>query len=155
MQSIQGKTRLWGVYVCTPQSVVAFGILWPKLCATLLSVGTPYHLAASSARSGPCHLHSPPRPVHPPDTRLPRECTADDVMRITRGRAIFASGSPQPPVILEGRAMAMAQANNMYIFPGPAPGGGGQGGVVTMTGLHNLQRRCIPERSWGAGSSFR
>ncbi|HAX81078.1 MAG TPA: NAD-dependent malic enzyme, partial [Actinobacteria bacterium] len=46
------------------------------------------------------------------------EATPADILEWSRGRAIVATGSPFDPVMVDGEARVIGQANNMFIFPG-------------------------------------
>ncbi|XP_046738604.1 NADP-dependent malic enzyme-like isoform X1 [Diprion similis] len=64
------------------------------------------------------------------------ECTAEQAYIATKGKCIFASGSPFPPVTYEGKTFHPGQGNNSYVFPGIALG-------VVCAGM-----RIIPEETF-------
>ena len=55
-------------------------------------------------------------PLSNPTSRS--EATPQDLMAWTEERAVIGTGSPFPPVMRNGKPMAVDQTNNAYIFPG-------------------------------------
>jgi malate dehydrogenase (oxaloacetate-decarboxylating) len=46
------------------------------------------------------------------------ECTAEFAMQATKGKALCATGSPFPPVKVDGKERVISQCNNLFVFPG-------------------------------------
>ncbi len=59
-------------------------------------------------------------PLSNPTSRS--EAAPADLLRWTDGRALVGTGSPFPPVEVNGQLVRIAQVNNSYIFPGLALG---------------------------------
>ncbi len=59
------------------------------------------------------------------------ECTPEDLLHWTRGKAIIATGSPFPPV----SGVKISQCNNVYIFPGVGLGALGAEAKMVTDGM--------------------
>jgi malate dehydrogenase (oxaloacetate-decarboxylating)(NADP+) len=86
------------------------------------------------------------------------ECTAEQAYEWSKGRAIFASGSPFAPVTFGGKTFRPGQGNNAYIFPGV-----GLGAVVCGAGrlidemfliAAKTLADCVTQNDLGTGAVY-
>jgi len=74
------------------------------------------------------------------------ECTAADAYRFTNKRAVFASGSPFPPVVIDDQTFVSGQANNVYIFPGVGLGVLASESIRVTDEMFAAAARCVDEK---------
>jgi len=74
------------------------------------------------------------------------ECTAEDAYRFTNKRAVFASGSPFPPVVIDNQTFVSGQANNVYIFPGVGLGVLAAESTRVTDEMFSTAARCLDEK---------
>ncbi|PKN10353.1 MAG: NAD-dependent malic enzyme, partial [Deltaproteobacteria bacterium HGW-Deltaproteobacteria-5] len=74
------------------------------------------------------------------------ECTAEDAYRYTNSRVVFASGSPFPPVVIDGQTFVPGQANNVYIFPGIGLGVLASKSTRVTDEMFSAAARCVADK---------
>ena len=79
--------------------------------------GVPGAFTEAALREMAAHAERPVIfPLSNPTAKT--EAVPADIMAWTSGRALIATGSPFEPVVVDGEARIIGQANNVFIFPG-------------------------------------
>lgn len=86
------------------------------------------------------------------------ECTPWEAVFETKGRAVFASGSPFKPIVYDNQTITTGFANNAFIFPGVGLGTISSGATaVTDEMMYSAAialTECVTETDLSAGSVY-
>lgn len=75
------------------------------------------------------------------------EAKPTDILAWTEGRAMVSTGSPFPPVTIDGKETAIDQTNNAYIFPGLGLGALACRACAISDGMLTAAAGAVAERS--------
>ncbi|QDH13748.1 NAD-dependent malic enzyme [Formicincola oecophyllae] len=75
------------------------------------------------------------------------EATPADIMKWTDGRAMVSTGSPFPPVMVDGKPTTIAQTNNAYVYPGLGLGALASGAGSVSTAMLMAAARTVADCS--------
>jgi malate dehydrogenase (oxaloacetate-decarboxylating) len=84
-------------------------------------------------------------PLSNPTSRS--EADPADLMRWTGGRVLVATGSPYPPLEIDGKRVPVAQCNNVFIFPAVGLGVVGSGARRVTDGMMQAGATALGELS--------
>ena len=89
------------------------------------------------------------RPIILPLSNPTEKCEGrpEDLIRWSEGRALVATGSPFGPVRFEGREIAVAQCNNVYIFPAVGLGAVASRATRITDSMMHAAARTLAEHS--------
>jgi malate dehydrogenase (oxaloacetate-decarboxylating)(NADP+) len=113
--------------VLTPHAAPFAANLPPMTLEEAIAEIKPHALIGATAKGGTftpailekmAELHDQPIVFALSNPTSKAECTAEEAYRLTKGKAIFASGSPFAPVQVREGLKVPGQGNNAYIFPG-------------------------------------
>jgi malic enzyme len=109
----------YGLAAVTPTSRMDLAAVVGAVKPTMLigTSGVAGAFTEAAIREMAAHAQRPVIfPLSNPTTKT--EALPADIMTWTEGRALIATGSPFEPVVVNGVAHVIGQANNVFIFPG-------------------------------------
>ena len=109
------KLRYAHDFPFAPDLLAAVHALEPTAIVGVSTIAKSFHRAVLEAM---CQRNERPIVFALSNPTSKAECSAEEAYTWSKGRAIYASGSPFPPFAYEGRTFVPGQGNNSYIFPG-------------------------------------